>query len=400
MAQLETSSYAPSNEAELSAMVIKAYKDKIPLKIEGGSTRDGLGRPFQAERSLSMRNLSGITLYEPSEMIIGAKAGTPLREIEAALNEKGQMFAFEPMDHRNLLGSKGEPTIGAIAATNASGPRRIVAGAARDSLVGVRFVNGRGEIIKNGGRVMKNVTGLDLVKLQAGAFGTLGVLSEVIFKVLPKPETTATLSFKGLSDAQAVSMMAQAQGSPYEITAAAHLTAGMGRDTSRSFIRIEGFEDSVNYRLGELRRLLGTFGEPSELRGNDGARLWAGIRDVEFLSEPCENMVWRICVKPTDAPVLIAELQAQFSFKHYFDWGGGLIWLSCDSQLTDAAKRIRSAAVKFQGHARLERAPLEHRASLDVFQPLSVPLMQLTAGIKKSLDPASILNSGRMYAGI
>ena len=381
-------------------MVIKACEDKMPLKIEGGSTRDGLGRPFQAGRSLSMRNMSGITLYEPSEMIIGAKAGTPLRDIEAVLNEKGQMLAFEPMDHRNLLGSKGEPTIGAIAATNASGPRRVVAGAARDSLVGVRFVNGRGEIIKNGGRVMKNVTGLDLVKLQAGAFGTLGVLSEVIFKVLPKPETTATLSFKNLSDMQAIAMMAQAQGSPYEITAAAHLTAGMGRDISRSFIRIEGFEDSVAYRLKELRRILSEFGEPNELRGMDGARLWTGIRDVEFLSEPWNTMIWRICVKPTDAPVLIQELQAQLSFKHYFDWGGGLIWLSCDSRSLDAAKHIRSATVKYQGHARLERAPLELRASLDVFQPLSAPLMQLTAGIKKSFDPESILNSGRMYAGI
>ncbi len=400
MAHLETSENAPSSEAELSALIIKSHAEKIPLKIEGGSTRDGLGRPFQAERSLSMRNLSGITLYEPSEMIIGAKAGTPLRDIEAALNEKGQMFAFEPMDHRALLGSKGEPTIGAIAATNASGPRRIVAGAARDSLVGVRFVNGRGDIIKNGGRVMKNVTGLDLVKLQAGAFGTLGVLSEVIFKVLPKPETTATLSYKNLGDIQAVQMMAKAQGSPYEVTAAAHLTAGLGRDISRSFIRIEGFEDSVAYRLGELRRILSKFGEPNELRGDDGARLWTGIRDVEFLLEPRDTMVWRICVKPTDAPILIKELQAQLSFTHYFDWGGGLIWLSCDNQSLDAAKLIRLAAVKFQGHARLERAPLELRASLDVFQPLSAPLMKLTAGIKKSFDPASILNSGRMYAGI
>ena len=402
MTQFETSAHAlldaPSSEAELSAIILKAYKDKTPLKIEGGSTRDGLGRPFQAERTLSTRNLSGITLYEPSEMIIGAKAGTPLCEIKAALDEKGQMLAFEPMDHRGLLGSTGEPTIGAIAAINVSGPRRIVAGAARDSLVGVRFVNGRGEIVKNGGRVMKNVTGLDLVKLQAGAFGTLGILSEVIFKVLPKPETTATLSFKSLSDVQAVQMMSKAQGSPYEITAAAHLTAGLGRDISRSFIRIEGFEDSVTYRLQELRRILCEFGTPNELRGDDGARLWTGIRDVEFLSEPRDAMVWRICVKPTDAPLVVEELQMQFSFKHYFDWGGGLIWLACDT--TSAAPSIRNTAVKFQGHARLERAPLELRASLDVFQPLSAPLMQLTAGIKKSFDPASILNSGRMYAGV
>ncbi len=383
---------SPTCELELASIILGAHAHKTPLFIEGGGTRLGLGRPVQTASTLSTRNLTGITLYEPSEMVIGAKAGTALSEIEATLNEKGQMLAFEPMDHRMLYGTTGEPSIGAIAAINACGPRRIMTGAARDSLVGVRFVNGMGEVVKNGGRVMKNVTGLDLVKLQAGAFGTLGVLSEVIFKVLPQPETGATLSFHGLSDIQAVNLMSKAQGSPYEVTGAAHLS-------DQTLIRIEGFEDSVNYRLGELQHLLAEFGTSNVLRGEGAAQLWRDIRDCALFSQPQETVIWRICLKPTDAPTFIAELGKNLNFKHYFDWGGGLIWLNCDAP-DGGAKLIRAEIVKHQGHARIERASLQLRASTDVFQPLSAPIMQITAGIKKSFDASGILNSGRMYAGV
>jgi glycolate oxidase FAD binding subunit len=389
----------PCDEHEACSAVADAATARVPLAIIGRGTKAAIGRPAQSERTLSAAGLSGVTLYEPAELVIGARAGTPLAEVERTLAEGGQQLTFEPIDYRPLLGSTGEPTIGGVAAANLSGPRRIQAGAARDSLIGVRFVNGRGEAVKNGGRVMKNVTGLDLVKLMAGSWGTLGFLTEVTFKVLPKPERTKTLVLRGLDEADAASAMAASLGSPFEVTAAAHLPAGLGGG-AQTLIRLEGFAYSVDYRGGELRRLFRRY-DSDFVEGEANAALWRGVRDVApFAAEVSRQAVWRVSTAPTKGHLLTALVARSLDCRWFYDWGGGLVWLACSPDDDAGAGAIRAALAEIGGHATLIRAPAEIRAAVDVFEPQAESLRRLTDGIKGSMDPARIFNPGRMYAGI
>lgn len=392
--------HTPTTEAQACAVVKSVVDNAVPLTLRGGGTRAGLGRPAQAASTLSSAGLTGITLYEPAEMVIAARAGTPLALVQETLAERGQMLPFEPMDHRALYGSEGEPTIGAIAACNISGPRRINAGAARDSLIGVRLVNGRGEMIKSGGRVMKNVTGLDLVKLLSGSHGTLGFLTEVTFRVLPRPERIVTLQWSGLSDSDGVALLCKALGSPFEPMAAAHLPAGLAGDASCTLLRLENFSDSIEYRSGELALLLGEYGVPERLEGAAPTALWTDIRDASFFAGS-DEAVWRFSLAPTNGPKAAAAIARMVpAARCFYDWGGGLVWLAAPADGDAGAAAIRAALKPLGGHATLVRAPDAIRATVDVFQPLAEPLMRVTAGIKKSFDPAGIFEPGRIYAGI
>lgn len=387
----------PQTEAEAADCVLDARAGKQPMAIEGAGTRP-VGRPVNAARTLSTRGLTGITLYEPSEMVIGARAGTPLAEVEATLATRGQRLAFEPMDHRPLMGTRGEPTIGAVAAGNISGPRRIQAGAARDSLIGVRFVNGRGEILRSGGRVMKNVTGLDLVKLLAGSWGTLGFLTEVTFKVQPMPEVEVTLVLDALGDEAGIAALTQALGSPYEVTGAAHLPAETG-EASHTLIRLEGFSDSVAYRFDRLRAALASFGPARRLDGQESLSLWQSIRDASLLATPGQHAVWRVSTAPTRGPDVGARIRQTLpSARLFYDWGGGLIWIAVPSNGDAGATAIRATLAPVGGHATLIRAPEPVRAAVPVFQPLPEALMRLQEGVRASLDPDRVFSPGRMYA--
>ncbi|WP_046865791.1 glycolate oxidase subunit GlcE [Microvirga massiliensis] len=390
---------APRDEQDLAAVIAGAAQNRTPLAVGGAGTKAAIGRPAQAEASLSVTALSGITLYEPAELVISARAGTPVAEVRRVLGERGQDLAFEPADYRALLGSRGEPTIGAVAAANLAGPRRIMAGSARDSLIGVRFVNGRGEVVKSGGRVMKNVTGLDLVKLMAGSWGTLGVLTEVTFKVLPKPERSSTLIFRGLEDRQAIAALCAAVASPFEVSGAAHLPA-LDRLGARTLLRIEGFSVSVDYRIGEVRRLLKRCGSPDILEGRGAEALWQSVRDATLLSEPKDAAIWRISTAPTHGPDIVDAIAQSLDIRWYYDWSGGLIWVAASAEGDAGAAWIRDAVKASGGHATLVRAPTEVRAATDVFQPLDAAIHRLSVGIKAALDPAGILNPGRMYAGV
>ncbi|MCB8820474.1 glycolate oxidase subunit GlcE [Microvirga rosea] len=393
-------SFSPRDEQDASAVIAEAAAKGTPLTLMGNGTKAAMGRPNQTEASVSSVGLSGVTLYEPAEMVIGARSGTPLSEIVATLAEKNQQLPFEPMDYRPLLGTKGEPTIGAVAAMNISGPRRIMAGAARDSLIGVRFINGRGEAVKSGGRVMKNVTGLDLVKLQAGAWGTLGFLTEVTFKVLPKPERVSTLLIRGLDDVTAIEALSAALGSPFDVTGAAHLPAP-DRLGARTLVRLEGFSVSVDYRLNELRRLLKGFGTADIFEGRGADALWQSVRDATVLQERgSDRAVWRVSTAPTKGPDLVARVATTIDAQWFYDWGGGLVWISTPLIGDLGATVIRDATKALGGHATLVSAPDSERSRIDVFEPQTDAVTMLTRGIKASFDPAGILNPGRMYAGL
>jgi glycolate oxidase FAD binding subunit len=392
--------FTPRTEAEAAQIIADLALTKQTVTIQGGATRAGIGRPNQTEATISTVRLTGVTLHEPAELVISARGGATVSEVEATLAAKNQMLPFEPTDHRTLFGTRGEPSIGGVVAGNHSGPRRIQAGACRDSLIGVRIVNGRGEAIKSGGRVMKNVTGLDLAKLVTGSWGTLGLLTEVTFKVLPRPERTVTLLLKGLSDERAVAALSAALGSPFEPSAAAHLPAGLGKPLARTILRLEGFSISLDYRMGAFRRLLASYGELTLLEGEDSSRLWRGVRDCEFLAEPMDAAIWRISTAPTRAPAMVATITAAVpGARWFYDWGGGLIWLAMPATGDAASATVRAAVASGGGHATLIRAPRDLRASLDVFQPLG-PLQMVTAGIKTGFDPSSIFEPGRMYAGM
>lgn len=392
--------HTPTTEAQACAVVKSVIGGGVPLAIRGGGTRAGLGRPTQTQATLSSAGLTGITLYEPAEMVIGARAGTPLAEVQATLAERGQMLPFEPMDHRALFGSTGEPTIGSVAAGNISGPRRINAGAARDSLIGIRLINGKGEAIKSGGRVMKNVTGLDLVKLVAGSHGTLGFLTEVIFRVLPVPERIVTLIWRGLSDTDAVLLLSRALGSPFEPFAAAHCPAGIVGDDAQTLLRLENFSVSIDYRVTELKALLAAYGEPELIEGGASDTLWREIRDAAMFAGT-QEAVWRLSLAPTNGPKATAAIAAVLpQARFYYDWGGGLVWLGVPADGDAGAAVIRRAVATLGGHATLVRAPDAIRAGVPVFEPLAVPLLRVTSGIKASFDPAGIFEPGRMYAGV
>jgi glycolate oxidase FAD binding subunit len=373
--------HEPRNEEELAEAIRSADGS---LRIRGGGTRP-IGNPVTGE-VLSTGGLTGIELYEPGALTIVAKSGTPLAEIEANLAAENQILPFEPMDHRGLFGTDGEPTIGAVVAANVSGPRRIQAGACRDSLIGVRFVDGTGTAVKNGGRVMKNVTGYDLVKLFAGSFGTLGVLTEVSFKVLPKPDTRAVVLIDGLDNAQAQRAMSVALASPYEVSGAAHTPKGID-DEPVTMLRIEGFETSTRYRSQQLRELLKDFGPIRiETDPDNTAAGWRWVRDASPF-HGTEGDIWRISVKPTDGPSA-AEVAGGDVL---FDWGGGLVWAQV-APGTDLRSRLHG----LKGHATLVRAGEDTRSRLGAFPPEAGPVASLSTQLRKKFDPRSILNPGLM----
>ncbi len=404
--------FGASTAREVGDAVTWAAGEEQPVEIIGGGSKRGIGRPSQVEHSLDLSALAGIVEYEPAELVLTAAAATPLAEIEAALASDRQIMAFEPADLRVLLGTEQTaPTIGGVLSCNLAGPRRLKAGAARDQFLGFHGVNGRGELYKAGGKVVKNVTGYDLCKLIAGAYGTLGVLTEVTIRVAPKPETARTVLILGLADATAVRALADGLKSPHEVSGAAHLPAEVARRSRVAIVanagravtalRLEGPEPSTAYRSRGLLDAMSAYGVTGSLDRDATEGFWREVRDAALLVEPRARCVWRISVTPSSGPSVAADIAARASVEWYFDWGGGLIWAAIAGSRDGGAEAVRTAiATHGGGHGTLVRAPEDIRSSVPVFQPLAGPLADLSRRVKVGFDPRRVLNPGRMYAGI
>jgi glycolate oxidase FAD binding subunit len=384
---------APAHEAGIIDAVRAAAAAREPLAIEGQGSKRGLLRPVQAARSLSTRALSGVTLYRPAELIISAHAGTPLAEIEAVLAEKNQQLIAEAPYFNALFGTSAPPSIGGVVAANLSGPRRITWGATRDHVMGLRFINGAGEAIRSGGRVLKNVTGLDLCKLLTGSYGTLGVITEVTLKVLPKPETSATLLIETPDLAGAVAALSAGLGSPFGISGAAALPAA-GHVTAA--LRLEDFAASVAYRMEKLRGLLDHFGSQRVIEDAESRAFWRDVREVTPLKAAAKEAIWRISVRPSAGPK-IAHVAEALGGRALLDWGGGLVWVAGDPDAgTHAA--ISDAATTLGGTAMLFRAPEDLRLAVSVLPAEAAPLAKIGARVKEALDPLGLFNPRHLRA--
>lgn len=398
----------PADENELREIVRAAVAEKMTLEVRGAGTKRGLGRPVAADAPLDLTRLSGVRSYEPEELVLTAGAATPLAEIEKLVAQKGQRLAFEPPDYGPLYGgSAGRQTLAGVVAANLAGSRRVSAGAARDHFLGFRAVNGRGESFKAGGQVVKNVTGYDLCKLLAGSYGTLALLTEMTVKILPVAETEATLVLSRLSDAAAMRVMADAMGSAFEVSAAAHLPDAIAAgvvyqsDGAATLLRLEGPPPSVEARVEGLRALLRSHGTAERLAPTDSKLAWRALANAEPFTHDLENPLWRLSVPPSAGAETARAIVQALGGSYFFDWSGGRIWFELHNAPADAgAAVVRASVAKSGGHAVLIRASEETRRTAAPFDPGTAGLFALSKRVKASFDPLGLFNPGRMYEGV
>jgi glycolate oxidase FAD binding subunit len=409
----------PENADQVLEAIKWAAAEKAQLELRSGGTKASLGRPMTDTRILDISELSGISFYEPAELVLSAAAATPMSEIQAALDENNQQMAFEPPNLSHLLGSDGDAakpdgTLAGILACNLAGPRRIKAGAARDHFLGFQAVSGRGESFKCGSRVVKNVTGFDLSKLIAGSHGTLAVITEATIKVLPTPEKTRTVLVRwaqdGIYDHGGIKAMSDSMTSAHEVSSAAHLPAALAKLSSVEFVaetgraitavRVEGPEPSVEHRCRELRKLLSIYGATEELHSANSEVFWQEIRDVKHFTHEMHRHIWRLSVPPSEGSRVALKILEGNPGEALYDWGGGLVWLALEPKDNAHADVVRRYVNEVGGHATLFRAPDDVRRQVHVFQPLEGPITDITKRIKEGFDPHGILNPGRMYEEI
>lgn len=377
--------------------ICEALRSDVALRVQGGGSKRPLWRQDEhAPTLLDVTAFSGVTRYQPEELVLSLRAGTALIEVEALLDAHAQRLAFEPPDFGAVLGTgRARTTMGGVIASGFAGPRRVSAGNVRDHLLGFDAVSGRGECFKAGGRVIKNVTGYDLPKLMCGSWGTLAVLTELTLRVLPKPQHEATLVIESLDDVAAVKLMTQVLKSPLEVSAAAHLPG----TPPRTALRLDGFHASVTERLQQLRAHCAGAQPDHCIEGAESTALWRGVRDLDHFARD-ERVLWRLSLPATESARVVAEISRVAANEVLYDWGGGLVWMAMRATDEASAALVRGEVAKVGGHAWLMRAPEALRERIATAPPQAAGIEALSRRIKDGFDPQNRLGLAPLFSSV
>ena len=406
----------PQNEKEVSSLIKKFYKSNISVELVGSGSKKKIGKPLQCAKTLNLSKLDGIIEYLPEELYIKVKANTPIKKIEEELKKNKQQLAFEPIDFGYFLNDKSDyGTAAGQVACNISGPRRFKVGSVRDHVLGFRGVNGKGEIIKSGGVVVKNVTGYDLSKLICGSYGTLVVLTEITFKVLPTPEESKTLIIHSQKIESAIELLGKAISSSNDISGAIYLpkepeVRGCVMNIENTFklndlkyegsftaIRIEGSKNSIDQRIKNLiKELQITNLNISILEVYQSEIFWNKVKSLEFFYSS-KNSILRIVIPPSECVNLVYQFSNKF--KYYIDWGGALMWLEAFELSEEMFESIRRKVVKIGGYVTMIKNS-DYLPYVEEVFTINRDRFNISQNIKKSFDPKRILNPGKMYTGI
>ncbi len=379
---------SPRTTSELCACIADAKRLGQKLDIRGGGSKRGIGALLPADQ-LDMSSFSGVTDYDPAELVLTAGAATPLASIEALVAGQQQMLAFEPFDHGPLFGAgAGKATIGGVIAAGVAGSQRLSMGAARDHLLGFEAVSGDGVAFKAGAKVVKNVTGYDLPKVICGSWGRLAALTQVTLKVLPRPRVSETVALHGLSYAQALAAMAQLLSGSAGIAAAAYLPAGWHHAGPTTLLRLQGVAASVVARLATVQQHCAALCPVEVLTQDSATAAWDALRTVSLL--PADLPLWRINVAPSRAAGVVAQLE-RVGAQWLMDWAGGLIWATLPGD--SAVPRVAASAA--HGHAMLVRGPEAVRATVPALHPEAPGVAALSARVRHAFDPSGVFETGR-----
>ncbi len=400
--------FKPSTREEIVDIVKNCYKKNVPLEIYGLKSKNKIGRNFQSEKTIDLSNYKGIIEYKPEELYIKVKAGTPVKEIVEQLDKNNQQLAFEPNDFGYLFsGDSDSGSIGGVVSCNFAGSRRFKVGSARDHLLGFQGVNGKGETIKSGGTVVKNVTGYDLCKLLSGSFGTLSILTELSIKVLPKPETSKTLVIKNPHLKKALGYLGKSLSSSTDPSGGVFYPDYFGKnfilndlthDGGLTAIRIEGPTNSVNQRIERLSKELSLLTQERAILDSEQSKIfWNKTQNLEVFKNLKGNLL-RIVVPISETLEVVQKLKNN-QVNYFIDWGGNLIWMAYDQINSKILKESQEIVKNHQGYLTIIKIEEDLKASADIFtiDPIKY---KISEKIKRSFDPKRILNPGKMYTGI